>query len=125
MTADKLQAAKKSFCFHNVDFACGPARTDLCLPQNFIGHPIAYAGKTILHEQHRLDRRFAASFEKVLHERKGKFFRENGDRLRGPPVRRIFPGIETNPAKLSRIVEDQGLFLLPQNKVVMLSACED
>jgi len=41
-------------------------------PQNFVGHPVADAGKPFLHEQHRLDRRAGATFQKKLQVPYGK-----------------------------------------------------
>ena len=41
-------------------------------PENFVGHPVADAGKSFLHEQHRLDRRAGAAFEKEIEVLRGK-----------------------------------------------------
>ena len=41
-----------------------------------------------------------------------------------PPVRRLFPVMKTNPAKLPRIAEDQRQLLLLEDKVVMFAGAK-
>ncbi|MEY2485007.1 MAG: hypothetical protein QOH39_655 [Verrucomicrobiota bacterium] len=76
-------------------------------PENFVRHPVTNSGKTILHEKNGLDRRFAMAAEKLINE----FLIEVGGNDFGsvdlPPRCGVFAMVESHPAELARIGENQ------------------
>src|SRR5262245_19669586 len=88
-------------------------------PENFIGHPIAHAGKPGLSEQHCFDGCARVTREVVAHSRQ----RERGRGQRGgqvaPPCRWFDPAMKTDSAKLARVTEHKRVVLLSEHKMIV------
>ena len=93
---------------------------NLRLPKNFVGHPISDARKSGLREQHRFQRCFSMSHEKIAHVLQREFFRQHRNGQVCPPLRSAFADIKTNASKLTWIGEHQRALCLSQNKMVVL-----
>ena len=90
-------------------------------PQDLVGHPIADAGKALLHQQHGLDGCARAATQEGAHDSDRKIVREDRRRNLLPPRRHARTLPKEDPPKLPRIDEDE---LLPaahgEHKVVVL-----
>ena len=88
-------------------------------PENFVGHPVADAGKAFLHKEHGLHRRAGAAFQKSLEV----LFLEGGGeeigRELGPPLGRVGAFVEEDAAEHARVLEDQRVPGLAQDEVVV------
>jgi len=78
-------------------------------PKDFVGHPVADARETFLHEEHGFDRRACASTQEDLDDADGEFLRENRGRDLLPPRRHAFSLPELDATELTRVDEDEFL----------------
>ncbi len=78
-------------------------------PQHLVGHPIADAGETFLHQQHGLDRRARAATQEDLDDPDGELRRKDGGRDLLPPRRDARALPELDAAELPRVDEDEFL----------------
>ena len=78
-----------------------------CSPKNFVGHPVADAGKELLHEEEGFEWGTGAAgadtFEFFLTE----FRRVDGGREGGPPRRRLRGKGEADPAEEAGVLKDE------------------
>jgi len=70
--ADEAHFAKNFLRLRRTYFACKPRGTNTRPPQNFIRHPIADAGETVLPQQRRLDGHAPMALEKSFHRAASK-----------------------------------------------------
>ncbi len=91
-------------------------------PEDFVGHPVADAGKPFLHEQHGLDRRPGPAAQEGCDRLLRELVRDDGGRDFRPPRRRRLPHVEEHAAKHAGIVEDELPLLLHEDEVVVLGS---
>lgn len=93
-------------------------RRNLRTPENFISHPVAHAGKSVLQQKDRFDWRPAMTLQEIRHVACAKIIGAN-IRRGAPPRGRICSMIESHAPKEPRITEDERAFRLPQEKVIV------
>ncbi len=120
-TGDKANLPPKQSQFLRVQGARFSPRRDPCPPENLIRHPVSNPGKAALQEKHSLNRRPGVSPNELAHYALGEFRRMNFRRAFRPPLRRLFPVMETNPAKLPGVAKDQRLQFLLEHEVIVFS----
>jgi len=78
-----------------------------CSPKNFVGHPVADAGKELLHEEEGFERGTGAAGANVFEFFLTKFRGVDGGRKGGPPRRGLRGEGEADPAEEAGILEDE------------------
>ena len=78
-----------------------------CSPKNFVGHPVADAGKELLHEEERFEWGTGAAGADILEFLLTEFRGVEWGREGGPPRRRLRGEGEADPAEESGILKDE------------------
>jgi len=78
-----------------------------CSPKNFVGHPVADAGKELLHEEERFEWGTGAAGADILEFFLTEFRGVDGGREGGPPRRRLRGESEANSTEEAGILKDE------------------
>ena len=120
LTADLLQDTMQAALLCRGDGVRGPRGRPLKLPENFIRHPIADAGKVFLVQQQSFQRQLGMARQRGLHLRELEILAA-GRRWEIAPPRWGLPTLmNTQAAKHPRIAKDQRLRFLKQHQVIVL-----
>ena len=78
-----------------------------CSPKNFVGHPVADAGKELLHEEKGFEWGTGAAGADILEFSLTKYRGVDGGRESGPPRRRLWGEGEADPTEEAGILKDE------------------
>ena len=78
-----------------------------CSPKNFVGHPVADAGKELLHEEERFEWGTGAAGADISEFFLTEFRGVDGGREGGPPRRRLRGEGEADPTEEAGILKDE------------------
>ncbi len=91
-------------CFLREESSVGSWRK-ACSPKNFVGHPVADAGKELLHEKERFEWGTGAAGADILEFSLTKYKGVYGGRESGPPRRRLWGEGEADSAEEAGILK--------------------
>lgn len=91
------------------------------LPQDFIRHPVADAGKVRLQQQRRFDRQLVMTMQCITQHFARECIRRESRRNLRPPRRLAFALKIQHAAELPRIAEDERTVFLLQSEVVVFA----